>query len=211
MRTSNVFILGLTGGIGCGKSSAAARFRHHGVHVVDADRAARVVVEPGRPALAAIAAHFGAGVIQADGALDRAVLRKRVFDDPTERIWLEQLTHPLIREEIISSLAQSQNNHSAPYAILESPLLIESGQSELVQRICVVDLPEALQLERASARDGNSAEQIRKIMAAQLPREKRCTKADDILDNSGSLEALEAQVDTLHEKYVQLAGDTSLN
>ncbi|WP_299591403.1 dephospho-CoA kinase [uncultured Microbulbifer sp.] len=197
--------VGLTGGIGSGKSAAAARFRHHGVNVVDADVAARVVVEPGQPALAAIAEHFGAGVIQADGALDRAALRQLVFNDPGGRRWLERLTHPLIREEIISSLGASSKTHSAPYAILESPLLIESGQFELVQRICVVDIPEELQLQRASTRDANSVEQIRKIMDAQLPRAERCAKADDILDNSGSLESLNAQVDTLHQKYVQLA------
>ncbi|WOX06397.1 dephospho-CoA kinase [Microbulbifer pacificus] len=200
--------MGLTGGIGSGKSAAAARFRSHGVNVVDADRAARVVVEPGRPALAAIAEHFGPTVIQADGSLDRAALRKLVFDDPTERRWLEQLTHPLIREEIVTSLAASPKTHPAPYSILESPLLIESGQSELVQRVCVVDLPEAMQLARASARDSNTLEQIRKIMAAQLARAARCAKADDILDNSGSLESLNAKVDVLHAKYVQLATQT---
>jgi len=200
-----MFTVGLTGGIGSGKSAAAARFRHHGVNVVDADLAARIVVEPGRPALTAIEEHFGSGVIQADGSLDRAALRKLVFDNPTERRWLEQLTHPLIREEIIAALAASPNTHSAPYAILESPLLIETSQSELVQRVCVVDIPEELQLARASARDANSVEQIRKIMAAQLPRAARCAKADDILDNSGSLDSLNAQVDALHQKYMQLA------
>ena len=203
-----MFTVGLTGGIGSGKSAAAARFRHHGVNVVDADWAARVVVEPGRPALVEIAAHFGDHVIQPDGALDRPALRKLVFDNPDERVWLEQLTHPLIREEIISALTQSTETHSAPYAILESPLLIESGQYQLVQRVCVVDLPEPIQLARASARDANTLEQIRKIMAAQLPRAERCAKADDILDNSGSLTALEAQVDALHLRYVQMAEST---
>ncbi|MBY6212680.1 dephospho-CoA kinase [Microbulbifer agarilyticus] len=200
-----MFIVGLTGGIGSGKSAAAARFRHHGVNVVDADIAARVVVVPGRPALAAIAEHFGADILLENGELDRAALRKHVFDNAEERRWLEQLTHPLIREEILSSLAASSETHSAPYAILESPLLIESGQVELVQRVCVVDIPEELQLSRATARDSNSTEQIRKIMAAQLPRTERCAQAHDILDNRGSLEALNAQVDALHAQYVQLA------
>lgn len=200
-----MFIVGLTGGIGSGKSAAANRFRHHGVNVVDADQAARVVVEPGRPALAEIASHFGNHVIQPDGHLDRAALRKLVFDSPEERQWLEQLLHPLIRQEIVQALAASAQTHTAPYAILESPLLIESGQSELVQRVCVVDIPEILQLERASARDGNSPEQIRKIMDAQLSRAERCAKADDILDNGGSLAALERQVDDLHQRYLQLA------
>ncbi|WGL17903.1 dephospho-CoA kinase [Microbulbifer bruguierae] len=202
-----MFTVGLTGGIGSGKSAASARFRSHGVNVVDADQAARLVVEPGRPALAAIAEHFGAEMVLADGSLDRAALRKRVFDEPAERRWLEQLTHPLIREEIVSALAASPQTHPAPYAILESPLLIESGQSAMVQRICVIDLPELTQLERASSRDGNSPEQIRKIMAAQLPRTQRCAKADDILDNSGSLDSLYAQVDALHTRYLQLASE----
>ncbi|AQQ68457.1 dephospho-CoA kinase [Microbulbifer agarilyticus] len=200
-----MFIVGLTGGIGSGKSAAAARFRHHDVNVMDADIAARVVVEPGRPALAAITEHFGADILLENGELDRAALRKQVFDNPEERRWLEQLTHPLIREEIISSLNASYKTHSAPYAILESPLLVESGQVALVQRVCVVDIPEELQLARATARDSNSAEQIRKIMAAQLPRAERCAQAHDILDNSSSLEALNAQVDALHAQYVQLA------
>ncbi|WP_226662648.1 dephospho-CoA kinase [Microbulbifer aggregans] len=200
-----MFIVGLTGGIGSGKSAAANRFRHHGVNVVDADQAARFVVEPGQPALAHIASHFGSHVIQPDGLLDRAALRQRVFDNPEERQWLEQLLHPLIRQEIVQALAASAQTHTAPYAILESPLLIESGQSELVQRVCVVDIPEILQLERASARDGNSPEQIRKIMDAQISRAERCAKADDILDNGGSLAALERQVDDLHQRYLQLA------
>ncbi|WP_406829070.1 dephospho-CoA kinase [Microbulbifer sp. ARAS458-1] len=200
-----MFTVGLTGGIGSGKSAAAARFRHHGVNVVDADQAARVVVEPGRPALNAIAQHFGAGVILPEGRLNRAALRKLIFDNPDERRWLEQLTHPLIREEIIASLMASAETHSAPYAILESPLLLETSQSELVQRICVVDIPEEVQLARASARDANSVDQIRKIMDAQMPRAERCARADDILDNSGSLESLYAQVDALHQQYLQLA------
>ncbi|MCK7595848.1 dephospho-CoA kinase [Microbulbifer sp. CAU 1566] len=200
-----MFTVGLTGGIGSGKSAAAARFRHHGVNVVDADWAARVVVEPGRPALLAIAEHFGDDILLADGSLDRARLRKLVFDNPAERVWLEQLTHPLIRDEIIASLTASKEIHTAPYAMLESPLLIETSQSELVQRICVVDLPEEMQLARASARDANSAEQIRKIMVAQLSRAERCAKADDILDNSGSLASLEAQVDNIHQQYLEIA------
>ncbi|MCQ3827979.1 dephospho-CoA kinase [Microbulbifer elongatus] len=200
-----MFIVGLTGGIGSGKSAAAARFRHHGVKVVDADQAARTVVEPGQPALTAIAEHFGKGVILPQGGLDRAALRKLVFDNPAERRWLEELTHPLIRKEIISSLKTSFETHSAPYAILESPLLLETNQSELVQRICVVDIPEEVQLARASTRDTSSIDQIRKIMDAQMPRVERCARADDILDNSGSLESLHAQVDALHQQYLQQA------
>ncbi|WP_345780044.1 dephospho-CoA kinase [Microbulbifer litoralis] len=194
--------MGLTGGIGSGKSAAAACFRDLGINVVDADWAARVVVEPGQPALAGIAEHFGADVLRDTGALDRARLRALIFDNPAERAWLEGLLHPLIREEIVRALDASES----AYAILESPLLIESGQTALVDRVCVMDLPEALQLQRASARDGNDPEQIRKIMAAQLSREARLEKADDVLDNSGELTDLKSQVETLHQHYLQLAG-----
>ncbi|WP_323845045.1 dephospho-CoA kinase [Microbulbifer magnicolonia] len=195
-----MLIIGLTGGIGSGKSAAADCFRALGIDVVDADWAARVVVQPGQPALAQIAQHFGAEVLLENGALDRARLRSLVFDNEAERKWLEGLLHPLIREEILRALEASKS----AYAILESPLLIESGQYKLVDRICVVDLPEELQIERAGARDGSDAEQIRKIMAAQLPREKRLEKADDVLDNSGDLASLRTQVEVLHRQYLQL-------
>ncbi|MFC6632512.1 dephospho-CoA kinase [Microbulbifer taiwanensis] len=196
-----MFTVGLTGGIGSGKSAAADCFRAFGIHVVDADWAARVVVQPGQPALAKIAEHFGAGVLLENGGLDRARLRGLVFDHAGERQWLEALLHPLIREEIVRALEASRS----PYTILESPLLIESGQYQLVNRICVVDLPEVLQAERASERDRSTPEQIRKIMAAQLSQSGRLAKADDVLDNAGDLASLEAQVESLHRKYLQLA------
>ncbi|WP_444930051.1 dephospho-CoA kinase [Microbulbifer sp. SSSA002] len=193
--------IGLTGGIGSGKSAAAGYFRDLGIHVVDADWAARVVVQPGKPALEQIAQHFGSEILLENGELDRSKLRTQIFDDPGERQWLESLLHPLIRQEIISSLNESQGL----YAILESPLLIESGQYKLVERICVVDLAEAVQLERACARDNSQREQIRKIMAAQLSRERRLERADDVLDNATDLAALKTQVEQLHQKYLQIA------
>ena len=196
-----MYILGLTGGIGSGKSAVAARFRALGIRVVDADQAARAVVEPGTPALAAIAEHFGAGVIQADGTLDRAALRRLVFDDAAERRWLEQLLHPRIGEWLRARLAEAPG----PYAILESPLLFEGSQHRMVQRSLLVDVPEEIQVARAAARDGNSPEQIRAIMAAQLSREARRARADDCIDNSGPPEALDAQVAALHRRYVALA------
>lgn len=196
-----MYIVGLTGGIGSGKSAVAARFRALGIRVVDADQAARAVVEPGTPALAAIAEHFGAGVIQADGTLDRAALRRLVFDDAEERRWLEQLLHPRIGEWLRARLAEAPG----PYAILESPLLFEGTQHRMVQRSLLVDVPEEVQVARAAARDGNSPEQIRAIMAAQLSRDERRARADDCIDNSGPPEALDAQVEALHRRYVALA------
>ncbi len=199
-----MFTVGLTGGIGSGKSAAADCFRALGIDVVDADWAARVVVQPGQPALAKIARHFGAGILLENGELDRARLRGLVFDNAEERAWLEGLLHPLIREEIVRALEASRS----AYGILESPLLIESGQYKLVDRICVVDLPEELQIERASGRDHSDPGQIRKIMAAQLSRFERLAKADDVLDNAGELASLTAQVESLHRKYLRMAEES---
>lgn len=143
------WILGLTGGIGSGKSAAAQRFVELGVHLVDADQAARWVVEPGRPALASIVERFGPGVLQADGQLDRAALRQLIFADPEQRRWLEALLHPLIGQEIFSYLAKAES----PYAVFVSPLMIESGQFKRTQRLLVIDAPQALQVERTLLRD----------------------------------------------------------
>lgn len=195
-------IIGVTGGIGSGKSAVTDRFAQLGITVVDADLAARVVVEPGRPALKAIAEHFGADILQADGNLDRAALRRIVFADPTQRQWLEQLTHPLIGEEIRGQLASSRS----PYTILSSPLLLESAsQRELAELVVVVDVPEETQLARTMDRDANDEAQVRRIMAAQLPRDERLALADIVVDNSGPLEALDDIVGELHKEFLQRA------
>ena len=196
------WILGLTGGIGSGKSAVAQGFIERGVHVVDADHAARWVVEPGRPALAKIVEHFGAGVLQANGELDRAALRKLIFAAPEQRRWLESLLHPLIGEEIVSYLAQARS----PYAILVSPLLIESGQHRLTQRVLVVDAPEQLQLQRTMSRDKASEEQVRAILQAQAHREERLRHADDVLINDRDLPWLRSEVERLHHFYLTLRG-----
>ena len=201
MTSSNTFIIGLTGGIGSGKSAAAARFAEaHGIHVVDADIKSRVVVEPGRPALHQIVDRFGDAVLQQDGSLNRAVLRERVFQDPDERRWLEQLLHPLIREEIVSDLASADS----PYALLVSPLLVESGQNQMTRRILVVDVPEALQIARTTLRDKVPEEQVRAILQAQAKREERLRHADDVITNDRDLAALHQQVDQLHQYYLTL-------
>lgn len=196
------WILGLTGGIGSGKSAVATHFGNLGVHLVDADHAARWVVEPGRPALALITEHFGSDVLQADGQLDRATLRQRIFEHPEERRWLENLLHPLIGEEIIRDLASAQS----PYAILVSPLLIESGQQRMTQRVLVVDAPEAVQIQRTMARDKVSEEQVGAILKAQASREKRLEAADDVLVNDRDLEWLQREVERLHAFYLTLRG-----
>lgn len=196
-----MLVIGITGGIGSGKTAVSDRFAGRGIVVVDADLASRVVVEPGRPALTAIREHFGDEVIAADGSLDRAALRSMVFADPAERRWLEQLLHPLIGEEIRSSLQAA----ASPYAVLASPLLFEAGQVNLVDRVLVVDVPEALQVARTAARDGNSEEQVRAIMAAQADRETRLAKADDVIVNDRGLEELDTAVGALHQSYLRLA------
>jgi dephospho-CoA kinase len=200
-----MYVVGLTGGIGSGKSAVSALFESHGVPVVDADIAARVVVEKGQPALTRIAEHFGSDVIQADGTLNRKALRNKIFADQGERGWLEKLLHPLIYREIQRQLREAQG----PYAVLVSPLLVETGQSRLTQRILVVDVPEELQVERSMARDASSEAQIKAIMAAQASRDKRLGYADDVILNDSTLEALAHQVSDLHEKYCQLASEAS--
>jgi len=199
--TDTLFIIGLTGGIGSGKSAVARCFEQLGIVVVNADVASRKVVEPGMPALAAIAGHFGADILLADGQLDRAALRQRIFSDPAAKTWLEQLLHPLIGAWIWQQLKAAPG----PYAVLESPLLLETTQHQRVDRVLVVDVPEAVQIARATARDSNSEAQIRAIMASQMPRAERLARADDVVDNSGNLEQLQQQVDILHGKYVREA------
>lgn len=202
MHPSYKLIIGLTGGIGSGKSAAAARFEQvHGIHVVDADIKSRVVVEPGRPALQQIVDRFGDAVLQEDGSLNRAVLRERVFQQADERRWLEQLLHPLIREEIVTDLASARS----PYALLVSPLLVESGQYQMTRRVLVVDVPEALQIARTTARDNVPEAQVRAILQAQAQREERLRHAHDVISNDRDLAALHAQVDALHQQYLALA------
>lgn len=194
-------IIGLTGGIGSGKSAAADRFAQaHGIHVVDADLKSRVVVEPGRPALGQIVDRFGEAILLDSGELNRAALREKVFAEPSERRWLEALLHPLIREEITSDLSRAES----PYALLVSPLLVESGQHQMTQRILVVDVPEALQIARTAQRDQVPETQVRAIMQAQAQREERLRHAHDVISNDRDLAALHAQVDALHQRYLAL-------
>jgi len=192
-------VVGVTGGIGSGKSAVTERFEKLGITVVDADIAARVVVEPGKPALAAIVEHFGSELITDTGELDRAELRKRVFADEKERHWLEKLTHPLIGKEISEQLSAA----SSPYTIFSSPLLLETSQGELTDCVIVVDVPEKIQLLRTMQRDGNDEAQVERIMAAQMSREERLEKADYVIDNSRSLSELESVVAELNQLFLK--------
>ncbi len=196
------WILGLTGGIGSGKSAAAERFAELGVHVVDADQVARSVVEPGSAALAQIVDRFGVPILASSGELNRAALRERIFASVEDRHWLERLLHPLIRQEIWASLSRAES----PYAVLVSPLLVESRQHEQVDRVLVVDVPEDLQLQRVLARDQVSEDQVRAILAAQARREDRLRHANDVLVNDRDLSWLRQEVDRLHDRYLQLRG-----
>ncbi|MCA6065505.1 dephospho-CoA kinase [Thalassolituus marinus] len=195
------WVLGLTGGIGSGKTAASDYLANKGICVVDADVVAREVVEPGQPAWQAIKEHFGADALLDDQTLNRAWLRTKVFAEPEQRRWLESQTHPRIRDSIIQQL----QNATSAYAVLVSPLLFESGQSLLTQRTLLIDVPVTTQIDRATQRDQNQAEQIQRIIDAQMPRDEKRQRADDIADNSGTLAALHQQLDALHEQYLQLA------
>ena len=195
------FVVGLTGGIGSGKSAASAWFESQCIVVVDADVVAREVVQQGQPALKDIHQAFGDWVLQADGELNRRALREHIFKAPEARKVLEQITHPAIRSAIIQQLAQADS----PYAILVSPLLFETNQHELTQRTLLIDASEELQILRASQRDGQNEEQIKKIIAAQMPRLRKQQIADDIVLNDGHLDHLYQHLQPMHEKYLAMA------
>ena len=193
--------VGLTGGIASGKTTAAHRFAELGATVIDADEVARALVEPGMPALTEILARFGDGVLGADRRLDRRALRERVFRDPGARRDLEAILHPRIRAEMARRAAAA----AGPYAILVIPLLIEGGQRDGFDRILVVDVAEETQRRRLLERDRVSAELASAMLAAQARRAERLARADDVLSNETSLEALQAGVDALHRRYLALA------
>jgi dephospho-CoA kinase len=194
-------ILGVTGGIGSGKSAATNQLQHLGITVVDADLCSRVVVEPGRPALQAIFSYFGEHLKLPDGNLDRAALRQIIFSKPEKKSWLEALLHPLIRTEIQTQLQSA--SAGGPYVVLSSPLLFETKQNELCDQVLVIDVDEATQRQRTVNRDGVSEEQVEAIMAAQLERKMRLDKSDYVIDNSGSLEQLHNALQQFHEALIQ--------
>ena len=194
--------IGLTGGIASGKSTVAQRFAELGVPVIDADQAARAVVNPGTPGLAQVVARFGATVVAANGELDRRVLRNLIFSDGAARADLNAILHPLIRDRMQQEVAAAVG----PYVVLAIPLLVEGGaQHDRVDRVLVVDVDEAIQIARLTARDGSTPEQARAILAAQASRSARLNAADDVLPNTGTVMELRQGVDRLHERYLKLA------
>ena len=197
-------IVGLTGGIGSGKSAASQWFETQGINVVDADIVAREIVEKGQPALAQIQSAFGDWVILESGELNRKALREHIFQHPSARQQLEDITHPAIRQSIIVQLEQA----NSPYVILVSPLLFETNQHLLTQRTLLIDASIELQIQRASQRDGQSVAQIENIIQAQMPRDRKLDLADDIAINDGHLEHLYTQLQKLHLHYLELSFST---
>ena len=197
-----VYCVGVTGGIGSGKSSAAALFAERGAGIVDTDDIAHEMTRPGGRAMPAIITAFGPGIAAADGSLDRAVMRQRVFAEPAQRKVLEGILHPLIRAEARDRVSSS----TAPYVMLVVPLLLETGgYPDLVRRVLVIDCEESQQISRTMQRSALTEEAVRAIMAAQLPRQQRLAGADDVLLNDGDLSRLCSQIDHLHDRYLALA------
>ncbi|MFM5240495.1 dephospho-CoA kinase [Aeromonas media] len=197
-----MYVVAITGGIGSGKTTVANQFATLGIEVVDADLIAREVVEPGTPALAAIASHFGPGILDEQGRLDRRALRERIFSDPAAKSWLNALLHPIIRSEMLRQCAAA----NSPYCLLVVPLLVENRLTGLADRVLVIDVDEATQIERTCRRDGVNREQAQAILASQASRSERLAMADDVLDNqSGTTETIRERILALHETYLAFA------
>lgn len=195
------FIVGLTGGIGSGKSTITSMFERLSVVVIDADIIAREVVSPGSQALKDIQNHFGQQYIQKDGQLNRALLRTKIFSDLSDKLWLNELLHPIIRSQLIAQTTAA----TSPYCILVAPLLIENNLSSLVNKVLVVDVDEKNQVERTLLRDTSSLEEVKAIIASQTTREYRIKTADDVINNnSNDLKVLFDKVQELNKKYLTL-------
>ena len=191
-------IVGLTGGIGSGKTAVSDLFQDLGITIVDADLASRVVVEKGREELNKIAEHFSKDILNSSGELDRAKLREVIFKSEEEKLWLESLLHPAIASQIQKELDLSES----PYTILVSPLLLETDQKNFCSTVLVVDVPVEIQIERTSKRDNVSEEQIKSIIASQIDRDSRLEQADEVILNDGSIQHLESKVQELHKKFL---------
>jgi len=197
--------IALTGGVASGKSTVARLFQALGAKLIDTDQIAREVVAPGTPALAQLAHRFGPGILQADGTLDRSRLRDIVFADPAARADLEAITHPAIRERVTALCASV----GGPYQIVAVPLLVETNTQRNYDRVLVVDCDPALQVARLMQREGMRREEAQRILAAQAPRAARLAVADDVLPNDTDIAALAPQVESLHQRYLQLGRSLS--
>jgi dephospho-CoA kinase len=191
-------IIGLTGGIGSGKTAVSETFEDLGITVVDADLASRVVVEKGKPCLEKIAEHFGEDILNENSELDRAKLREIIFNSAEEKNWLESLLHPAIAGQIQDELKAS----TSAYTILVSPLLLETNQKEFCSKVLIVDVPVEVQVDRTLKRDGVSEEQVQSIIKSQISREARLELADEIIMNDGNLEDLKLAVKDLHKRFI---------
>ena len=198
-----MLIIGLTGGIGSGKSTVTKLFSSHGVPIIDADTIARQVTAPGQPALREICALFGEEMIDDDGQLKRRQLRKIIFSNPQKRAQLEAILHPIIQQRMLEQAAIASQH--AAYTILSIPLLLESGWQQLLDRILVIDVSEQSQLQRTMQRDNIDKKTAQAIINAQINRQDRLLAADDIIDNEGSIDELQQQLQQLHQKYLQLS------
>ena len=193
--------IGLTGGIGSGKSTAADFFRQQGIEVIDLDQIARWIVEPGSAALDQISEHFGAGIRTGRGELDRQKLGNIIFNDGAEKRWLESLLHPLIQREMAKRITAS----NSAYVVIEIPLLAENGHRRDVDRVLVIDSEPQAQLERARARGNQSEEQIKKIIGLQASRQARNALADEIVENHGSRAELQQKLEPIHSMYLEIS------
>lgn len=196
-----MLVIGLTGGIGSGKTTVGKLFERLGATVIDSDQLSRNVTLPNRPALNQIVEHFGEKILQKDGSLDRTALRNIIFKNENERIWLEKLLHPLIRKEMKDKIQSADSL----YCIIIIPLLLETEPNPLIQRILVIDSPESEQIKRTQTRDRSTPDEIKAIINTQVNRKKRLLAAHDVIINDGSLEDLAPQVERLHGFYSALA------
>jgi dephospho-CoA kinase len=197
----NNWVLGLTGGIGCGKTAVSNMFEELAITVVDADIIAREVVAPNSTGLNAIIAHFGKNILLPNGTLNRAVLRTKIFTNNADKEWLNALLLPLIRKKILADL----NNATSPYVVLVAPLLFENNLDRYCNHTLLIDVPASVQIERTAKRDNTTIEQVKSIIAAQMSREDKQQKADDILNNDRDLTLVHAELVVLHKNYLHYA------
>lgn len=202
------FTVGLTGGIGSGKTTVSTIFQQLGIDVIDADIIARDIVKPGTKAFNAITEHFGSKILTSAGQLDRTQLRTLIFSIPKEREWLNNLLHPLIRQEITTNIRLSKGN----YCILSAPLLLENQMDKLVNRVLIVDVSKAIQIQRTLARDSSNQQEIEAIINSQITRDLRLTAADDVIDNqSSNFDLLTQRITELHQRYEKLSQELMKN